>query len=61
MLIYSMKEEANGILYSLRLSNNDRKKYNTVSNKSEDHIVKQINPIYEQRSLICIDRKKENL
>ena len=34
------------------LSNNNRKKYNTVSNKSEAHFVKQRNPIYERRSLI---------
>ena len=42
-----MGEEANGILYSFGLSNDDRKKYNTVSNKSEAHFVKQRNPIYE--------------
>ena len=61
MFIYSMGEEVDSVLYSFGLSDNDRKKYNTVLNKSEDHFVKQRNPIYEQRSLICLDRKKENL
>ena len=61
MLIYSMREEADGILYSFGLNDDDRKKYNTVANKTEAHFVKQKNPIYERRSLICIDRKKENL
>ena len=36
-----MREEADGILYLFGLSNDDRKKYNTVSNKSEAHFVKQ--------------------
>ena len=31
-LIYSMREEADGVLYSVRLSDNNRKKYNTVLN-----------------------------
>ena len=53
-----MGEEADGVLYSFGLSDDDRKKNNTVSNKSEDHFVKRRNPIYEQRS---VDRKKENL
>ena len=61
MLIYSMGVEANGILYSFGLSEDNRKKYNTVLSKSEDHFVKQTNPIYEWRSLVCVDRKKENL
>ena len=30
-----MREEANGILYLFGLSDDDRRKYNTVSNKSE--------------------------
>ena len=42
-----LREEADGFLYSFGLSDEDRKKYNTVSNKSEDHFVKQRNPIYE--------------
>ena len=56
-----MGEETDGILYSFGLSDNDRKKYNAVLNKSEDHFVKQSNLIYDRRSLICVDRKKENL
>ena len=39
-LIYSIGEEANSILYSFGLSDNDRKKYNTVPNKFKDHLVK---------------------
>ena len=42
-----MREEADGILYSIGLSDDDRKKYNTVSNKSEAHFVKQRNLIYK--------------
>ena len=38
-----MGEEADGILYSFGLSNDDRKKYNTVLNKSEAHFVKRRN------------------
>ena len=59
-LIYLMGEKTDGILYSFGLRGNDKKSYNTVSNKFKAHFVKQSNPIYEQRSLICIDRK-ENL
>ena len=58
--IQTAREESDGILYSFGLSDDDRKKYNTVSNKSEAHFFKR-NPIYERRSLICVDRKKENL
>ena len=32
-LIYSMGEEAKGILYSFELSDDDKKKYNTVLNQ----------------------------
>ena len=42
-LIYSVGEEADAILYSFGLSDNDRKKYNTVSNKFEAHFVEQRN------------------
>ena len=56
-----MGEEDNNILYSFGLSDDDRKQYNTVSNKYKAHFIKQRNPIYKQRSLICIDRKKKNL
>ena len=38
MLIYLMKEEADGIRYLFGLSDDDRKKYNTVSNKIEAHL-----------------------
>ena len=41
MLIYSMREEAYGILYSIGLSDDDRKKYNTVSNKSKAHFLRE--------------------
>ena len=51
MFIYSMAEEADGILYSFGLSKDDRKKYNTVSNKSEAHFVKRRNPIYKRRNM----------
>ena len=41
-LIYSMGEEAArySVIYSFGLSNDDRKKYNIVSNESQDHFVK---------------------
>ena len=35
-----MREEFDGILYSFGLNGNDRKKYNTVSNKSDALFVK---------------------
>ena len=56
-----MGEEANSILYSFGVSNDDRKKYNTVSNKSEAHFVKQRNPIYKRRNLIFVDRRRETV
>ena len=60
-LIYSMREEADSIFYSFGLSNDDRKKYSTVLKKYEAHSVKRRNPIYERRSLVWVDRKKESL
>ena len=42
MLIYSMREEADGILYLFGLRDDDIK-YNTVSNKSKAHFVKRRN------------------
>ena len=36
-----MREEADCILYSFGLSDDDRKKYNTVSNKSEAHFLRE--------------------
>ena len=46
-LIYTMGGEADDILYSLGLTEEQRKKYKTVSDKFEAHFVKR-NPIYEQ-------------
>ena len=42
-----MGEEADSILHSFGLIVNNRKKYNTVSNKSEAHFAKRRNPIYK--------------
>ena len=56
-----MREAADGILYLFGMRDDSRKKYNTVSNKYEVYFVKRRNLIYEQRSLICVDRKKKNL
>ena len=50
--------EADSIFYLFGLSDDNRKKYNTVSNKSEAYFVKRRNPVYKWRSLICVDRKK---
>ena len=36
-----MREETNSILYSFGLSDNNRKKYNTVSNKSDAHFLSE--------------------
>ena len=44
-----MEEEANGIPYSFGLSDDDRKKYNTVSNKSKAHFVKQRKPYLQTK------------
>ena len=55
-----MGEEADSILYSFGLSDDDRrKKYNTVSNKSEVHFVKQRNHIYECRKKFNMLRHEE--
>ena len=37
----------NSILYAFGLNDGDKKKYNTILNKSEAHFVKCRNPIYE--------------
>ena len=47
-LIYSMGEEADDILYSFGLTEDERKSYTTVSTKFEAHFVKRRNPIYER-------------
>ena len=42
------------------MSDNDKKKYNTVSNKPEDHFVKQRNPIYKMKKFnMRIDEEGE--
>ena len=41
MLIYSMREEADGILYSFGSSDSDRMKSKTVSKKSKTHFLNE--------------------
>ena len=36
-----MREEAYGIVYSIGLSDDERKKYNTVSNKCKAHFLRE--------------------
>ena len=43
-----MGDEADDILYSFGLSDDEQKKYGTVSHKFEAHFIKQRNPIYER-------------
>ena len=57
-MIYSMGEEADADLYSFGLSDYDRKKHNTVTNKSKDHFVKQRNLIYKQRKFNMYRQEK---
>ena len=47
-LIYSMGDEADDILRSLRLSEEDRKKYNAVKEKFDAHFVQRRNVIFER-------------
>jgi len=47
-LIYSMGDKADDILCSLGLTEDERKKYDTVSGKFEAHFIKRRNPIYER-------------
>ena len=47
-LIYCMGDDADDILRSFRLSQEDSKKYETVRNKFETHFVKRRNVIFEQ-------------
>ena len=56
-----MGGKAYSILYSFGLSDDNRKKYNTVSNKSEAHFIKQMKPYLRTKKFICVDMKKENL
>ena len=46
-LVYCMGDEADDILSSLGLSNDDKKSYDTVKTKLEGHFVKRKNVIYE--------------
>ena len=59
MLVYSMGEEADDILFSFGLSGDDRKKYTTVSNKFEVYFIKRRNPIYKQAKF-NMRRQEEN-
>ena len=47
-LIYAMGEEAEDILRSFALSEEDKKKYQPVTAKFEAHFVKKHNVIYER-------------
>ena len=47
-LIYSMGDEADDILRSFGLSEEDSKKYDTVVAKFESHFVKRRNIIFER-------------
>ena len=47
-LIYCMGDEADDILRSFKLSEEDSKKYSTVKAKFEDHFVKRRNVIFER-------------
>ena len=47
-LVYSMGDEADDILRSFRLSEDDAKKYDTVKAKFDGHFVKRRNVIYER-------------
>ena len=46
-LLYSMGDEADDILCSFRLSEEDAKSYDTVKSKFDGHFVKHRNMIYE--------------
>ena len=47
-LVYAMGGEAEDILASFSLSEDDAKKYKTVADKFDGHFVQQRNPIYER-------------
>ena len=46
-LIYNMGDQADNILLCFGLSDEDKKKYDTVKAKFESHFMKCRNPIYE--------------
>ena len=47
-LIYTMGDDADDILRSFRLSDEDSKKYDVVKEKFDSHFVKRRNVIYER-------------
>jgi len=47
MLVYAMGDEAGDILWSMGLSDEDKKNDNTVKIKFEVHFIKRRNPIFE--------------
>ena len=47
-LIYNMGDQADHILLSFRLSDENKKKYDTVKAKFESHFIKRCIPIYER-------------
>ena len=57
-LVYCMGDEADDILSSLGLSEDEKKDYGTVKTKLEGHFVKRKNPIYE-RAKFNLRRQEE--
>ena len=55
------KRTGKNILYSSGLNNNNRKKYNAVSNKFEAHFVKWRNPVYESVKFNMRRQKEESV
>lgn len=47
-LIYHMGDQADDILLSFRLDDEEKKKYDTVKGKFEEHFIKRHNPIYKR-------------
>ena len=60
-LVYSMGDDADDILRSFRLSEDDSKKYNVVKSKFDRHFVKDRNTICERARFNLKKRKKVNL
>ena len=58
-LIYSMGDEADGILRSFGLTEADSKKYDTVLAKFEAHFVKRRNVIFSERAKFNMRRQDE--
>ena len=57
-LIYSMGDEADDILHSLNLSEDERKAYAVVKGKFDSHFIKRRNIIFE-RAKFNLRRQKE--